>query len=161
MIRNEQLGAGLWVFGRTLDRYATGGYGTPVSTLEQIERAAQVGGMTKLDVNYPFAESDLKPETVREAMERHGLSAAAVSPTIFNSDFPHGSFTSPDPRDRQRTIDIGKRCAELAHEWGASYVKFWTGQDGYDYPFQADYAELWDLSLRGIEEIARSDPQMK
>jgi xylose isomerase len=161
MIRNEQLGAGLWVFGRTMDRYATGGYGAPVSTLEAIERAGRVGGMRNLDVNWPFGEPDLTPEQVFEAMERQGLRASAVSPNVFDGSFPRGSFTSPDPKDRRRTIDIGKRCAEIAHEWGADYVKFWAGQDGYDYPFQADYAELWDLSIRGMEEVARSDPQMK
>jgi xylose isomerase len=161
MIRNEQLGAGLWIFGRTVDRYATGGYGPAVSTLEAIERAGQVGAMTNLDINYPFAEPDLTPEKVYEAMQRQGLRAAAVSPNVFNADFPRGGFTSPDPRDRERAIDIGKKCAEIAHEWAADYVKFWTGQDGYDYPFQADYAELWDLSIRGMEEVAHSDPQMK
>lgn len=161
MITKDQLGAGLWVFGRFLDRYATDAYGPPVSTLEAIDRAGSTGEMGAIDINYPFAEPDLSLEQVAEALKRNGLRPVAVSPATFNGQFKDGSFTSPDPAIRQKTIDIGKRCAEIAHTWGADYVKFWPGQDGYDYPFQADYAQLWDYSLRGLQEVATAYPDMK
>ncbi|MEV0231976.1 hypothetical protein [Nonomuraea sp. NPDC050786] len=35
-------GAGLWHFGQFRDRYATDGYGPPVSTLEAIEAAQRI-----------------------------------------------------------------------------------------------------------------------
>jgi xylose isomerase len=31
----------------------------------------------------------------------------------------------------------------------------WPGQDGFDYPFQSDYGELWAREREGISEIAR------
>src|SRR5438552_6160513 len=161
MIETAQLGAGLWVFGRFIDRYATDGYGPPISTLEAIDRASRVGGMAALDINYPFAEPDLTLKQVQEALKRNGLRVAVISPAIFNGEFRYGSFTNPDPAVRRKTIDIGKRCAEIAHEWGAEYVKFWPGQDGYDDPFQAEYAQLWDYSVEGVREVAESDPTMK
>jgi xylose isomerase len=161
MVSDEQLGAGLWIFGRVLDRYATDAYGPPVSTLQAIDRAGMVGGMKVLDINWPFAEPDLTVQQVGEALKRNGLRAGAVSPAVFNGEFGQGAFTSPDPAVRRKTIDIGKRCAEIAHEWGADYVKYWPGQDGYDYPFQADYQELWDLSLTGIQEVAAAFPDMQ
>ena len=49
-------GAGLWHFASYLDRYATDGYAPPVSTLEQIERAGEVGDLSYVDVPYPFTE---------------------------------------------------------------------------------------------------------
>ena len=33
----------------------------------------------------------------------------------------------------------------MAEELGADYVKFWPGQDGFDYPFQVDYDDLGRL----------------
>jgi len=33
-------------------------------------------------------------------------------------------------------------ATELANELGCDYVKLWFGQDGWDYPFQVDYAEI-------------------
>jgi xylose isomerase len=40
-------------------------------------------------------------------------------------------------------------------------VKFWPGQDGYDYPFQADYADLWKYSVDAVREVAFSAPDMQ
>jgi len=52
---NYEFGAGIWMFQQFVDRYATDAYGPPVSTLEAIERAAAVGDIKVLDINYPFA----------------------------------------------------------------------------------------------------------
>ena len=49
-------GAGLWMFGQFVDRYATDAYGPPVGVLEAIDRAGQVGDIVALDINYPFDE---------------------------------------------------------------------------------------------------------
>ena len=47
-------GAGLWMFGQFVDRYATDAYGPPVGTLAAIERAGRVGELSVVDINYPF-----------------------------------------------------------------------------------------------------------
>ena len=44
-------GAGLWMFGQFVDRYATDAYGPPVGVLEAIDRAGQVGDLVALDIN--------------------------------------------------------------------------------------------------------------
>ncbi len=49
----------------------------------------------------------------------------------------------------------------MARELGAKDVKFWPGQDGYDYPFQADYNALWRYSVEGVREVAASAPEMQ
>ena len=54
-----KFGAGLWMFGQFVDRYATDAYGPEVSTLEAIERAGAVGELEALDVNYPFSHPDI------------------------------------------------------------------------------------------------------
>ena len=54
--QNLRFGAGLWMFGRFVDRYAGDGYGPPVDTLEAIERAGKVGELEVVDINYPFGE---------------------------------------------------------------------------------------------------------
>ena len=47
-----RFGAGLWMFGQFVDRYATDAYGPPVSTLEAIGRAGQVGPLSVVDINF-------------------------------------------------------------------------------------------------------------
>jgi xylose isomerase len=158
---NYEFGAGIWMFQQFVDRYASDAYGPPVSTLEAIEKAAQVGYIKCLDINYPFAGEGVTVEKVRETLQKTGIRAQAITPHIYMREYQKGSFTNPDAAVRRRAIDLGKKAIEVAHELDAKYVKFWPGQDGYDYPFQADYMQLWDYSVAGIREVAQSDPSMQ
>jgi xylose isomerase len=160
MMVNYEFGAGLWMFQQFVDRYATDAYGPPVSTLEAIERAAAVGDIKVLDINYPFAGEDLTIAQVHETLQQTGLRAQAVTPHLYMRDFQLGSFTNPDPAVRSKAVDLGKRAIDVAHQLDAKYVKFWPGQDGFDYPFQVDYRQLWDYSIEGVRAVAQTDPDM-
>ena len=37
-------------------------------------------------------------------------------------------------------------------------MTIWLGQDGFDYNFQLDYAQVWDWEVDGIREVAEHDP---
>jgi xylose isomerase len=150
----------LWLFQQFVDRYATDAYGPPVSTLEAIERAASVGDIKVLDINYPFA-GDASVADVRAALESTGLRAQAITPHLYMREFQMGSFTNPDAALRRKAIDLGKQAIEIAQALGAKYVKFWPGQDGFDYPFQADYSRLWDYSVEGVRAVAESAPDQQ
>jgi xylose isomerase len=158
---NYEFGAGIWMFQQFVDRYATDAYGPPVSTVEAIERAAEVGYISCLDINYPFAGDGVTVEKVKETLQRTGIRAQAITPHIYMREYQMGSFTNPDPAVRRKAIDLGKKAIEVAHALDAKYVKFWPGQDGFDYPFQADYMKLWDYSVEGIREVAQADPAMQ
>lgn len=158
---NYEFGAGLWMFQQFVDRYATDAYGPPVGTLEAIERAAQVGDLKVLDINYPFAGDGVTVQQVKETLERTGLRAGSITPHLYMREFQQGSFTHPDAAVRQRAVDLGHMATEVAHELSARYVKFWPGQDGFDYPFQVNYAQLWDHSVEGVRAVAAADPSMQ
>ena len=156
-----EYGAGIWMFQQFVDRYATDAYGPPVSTIEAIERAAEVGDIKALDINYPFAGDDVTVEQVRETLQQTGLRAHAITPHLYMREFQMGSFTNPDPALRQKAVDLAKQAVEVAQQLGAAYVKFWPGQDGFDYPFQVDYRRLWDYSVEGVRAVAESAPEMQ
>ena len=160
-MHNPEFGAGIWMFQQFVDRYATDAYGPPVSTLEAIERAAAVGDIKVLDINYPFAGDDVTVAQVQDTLQRTGLRAQAITPHLYMREFQQGSFTNPDPAVRRKAIDLGKQAIEIAHQLNAKYVKFWPGQDGFDYPFQVDYRRLWDYSVEGVRAVAQSDPSMQ
>ncbi len=160
-MQTYEFGAGIWMFQQFIDRYATDAYGPPVSTLEAIERAAAVGDIKVLDINYPFAGDEVTVEQVRDALLRTGLRAQAITPHLYMREFRMGSFTNPDAAIRRKAVDLGKRAIEVARALDAKYVKFWPGQDGFDYPFQVDYRRLWDYSVEGIRAVAQTDPAMQ
>jgi len=51
--------------------------------------------------------------------------------------------------------------SEAVRELGASYVKVWPGQDGWDYPFQVNHHDVWKLAKDGMREIASAHPDLK
>jgi xylose isomerase len=156
-----RFGAGIWLFGQFVDRYATDAYGPPVSTLEAIERAGAVGGLEVLDINYPFSDPDITVEEVQRALDAAGLRTWCITPHIYTREFTAGAFTNPDPAVRRRALEICEAGVDAARRLGSGTVKLWPGQDGYDYPFQADYRELWRLELEGVRAVADMDPGVR
>lgn len=156
----QQYGAGLWLFGQFVDRYATDAYGPPVTTVEAIEAAGKVGRLSTLDINFPFAGPDTVAD-VRAALDANGMSAAAITPHIYTQAFQQGSFTNPDAAVRGQAIDLCKQAIEVAGELDAGYVKFWPGQDGHDYPWQVDHSKLWHDELDGIRQVITSAPDQQ
>jgi xylose isomerase len=148
------------MFGRFVDRYATDGYGPEVSITSAIRTAASVGGIESLDLNYPFWGSDVSIGEVRAALEETGVRALAITPEIYTQEFRAGAFTNPDPKVRQRALDLVARGTEVAYELGADYMKIWPGQDGFDYPLQADPRRLWELSVEGMQKVAEPHADM-
>ena len=153
-------GAGLWMFGQFVDRYATDAYGPPVGVLDAIDRAGSVGDLVALDINYPFDEG-VTVDQIRAALERNRLRCHAITPASYGRKFQRGALTNPDPRLRREAIALYQDAVGVARALGAKYVKFWPGQDGYDYPFQADYAALWTHSVAGVREVAAGAPDMQ
>lgn len=160
-VEDIRFGSGIWMFGQMVDRYATDAYGPPVSTLEAIDRAGQVGDLEALDINYPFSDPAISIANVKAALARNHLRAVAITPHLYMREFRMGSFTHPDAAVRQKAIDLGKRAIDVAHQLDAKYVKFWPGQDGFDYPFQVDYMQIWDYAINGVRTVAEADPSMQ
>jgi xylose isomerase len=156
-----RFGSGIWLFGQMVDRYATDAYGPPVSTLEAIDRAGEVGELAVLDINYPFTDPSISIADVKAALARNRLSAIAITPHLYMREFRMGSFTNPDVAVRNKAIELGKRAIEVAHALDAKYVKFWPGQDGFDYPFQVDYMQIWDYAIAGVRAVAEADSSMQ
>ena len=155
----REYGAGIWLFGQFVDRYASDAYGPPVTSVQAIEKAGTVPGMKWLDVNFPFNSPDESVDDVAAALDRTGIRAIAITPHLYMRQFGKGSFTNPDAKVRQQAVDLCKRGVDIAGRLNATYLKFWPGQDGYDYPFQADHARIWDLQLDGVRQVVESAPE--
>ena len=157
---NPRFGAGLWNFASYVDRYATDGYAEPAGTLEQIRRAGEVGDLSVVDLNYPFTEG-VTLDDVKEALAENNLAAIGVTPDIYLRRFSKGAFTNPDPEVRKEAMDLLHEAANVVRELGADYVKLWPGQDGWDYPFQVNHHDVWELAKDGIRELASAHPDLK
>ena len=161
MTQEPRYGAGLWHFAQYVDRYATDGYGPPVTTLEAIDLAGQVGDLSVVDINYPFNPPGLLTSHVAEALKRNQLTAIGITPEIYTREFCRGAFTNPDPAVRARAIELVSEAVGVARELGCDYVKLWPGQDGHDYPFQVDHGQIWSYAVAGLRSLAEAYPDTK
>ncbi|MEY4170708.1 MAG: hypothetical protein RLZ94_1781 [Actinomycetota bacterium] len=160
MTEYPAFGAGLWHFASYVDRYATDGYAPAVSTLEMIDRAAEVEGLSAVDVPYPFTPG-VTVEQVQQALSAHGLSVTGVTPEIYLRRFGKGAFTNPDPGVRREALALMNDAAGIVRALDGQYLKIWPGQDGWDYPFQVNHHDLWALAVDGMRELAAANSDLR
>jgi len=160
MTEYPAFGAGLWHFASYVDRYATDGYAPAVSTLEMIDRAAEVEGLSAVDVPYPFTPG-VTVEQVQQALSTHGLSVTGVTPEIYLRKFGKGAFTNPDPGVRREALALMNDAAGIVRALNGQYLKIWPGQDGWDYPFQVNHHDLWALAVDGMRELAAANSDLR
>src|SRR5688572_25935333 len=136
------------------------GSGRP-STLDLIDRAASVPGLTALDLNFPqhtehVATADLRTRIADRGLSLNGFAMRYGDDPAFRS----GAFTNADPLVRQRAIDLTRRGIDEALVAGGRMLTIWPGQDGVDHPFGADYARLWDWEVEAIRQVADHAPEV-
>ena len=125
---------------------------------QMVRRAATVGGLSELDLNYPDHLAD-DPVTVAAMVRDCGLQVSGLAMRYYSDPaFKLGAFTNPDPAIRRQAIDLTKRGIDAARAMEAPMMTLWLGQDGYDYAFQCDYTALWEAEISGIAEVAAHDP---
>ncbi|KQT52434.1 MULTISPECIES: sugar phosphate isomerase/epimerase family protein [unclassified Aureimonas] len=128
------------------------------SMMQMAERAATAKGLTDLDLNFPDHVSG-DPKVIGQRVGDLGLAINGLAMRYYtNPAFKLGAFTNPDKTVRQEAIDLTKQGIDAARAMGSNLMTIWLGQDGFDYNFQLDYAEAWDLEIAGLRAVAEHDP---
>src|SRR4051794_19619488 len=148
---------GIWAFGPMVTRFVPGGYqpqwrDEPMS--EKVHRA--VGGLGDLiddyEFHYPGELNRDNLDDVRAALDGHGIYCVAGGLHV-DQRFGRGGLTSLDDSVRAEAVRLLLEGADLAGEIGAQMI-IWPGGEGYNYPFQVPYGEVWSRLLDGIAETA-------
>lgn len=151
------ISAGLWVFATSVEKFS---YDAALSVREQIKVAAGVKGLEGLELIAPTHVTTDNVREIKSLLEEVGLRPVSVNPNLWTEDkWRRGAFTSADPKIRREAIDTAKRAIDLGRELGTHRMCLWPGEDGFDYPFQADYGALWDWTLEALREIGEYGPE--
>ena len=130
-----------------------------VTTADLLERAATVDGLNAADLNYPDHFENTSPKELAALLDRLGIGLNGLAMRYYSDpDFRLGALTNPDPARRRKAIDLTRRGLDALAEMGGTLMTFWLGQDGFDYPFQADYERMWDDTIAAVSELAAHDP---
>ena len=125
------------------------------SAVQLLERAASVTGLNEVDFNYPDHVGSGDPAALVGRAAELGLALNGFAMRYYSdSAFKAGAFTHPVPAVRRRAIDLTKRGIDALAACGGSLLTIWLGQDGWDTPFQADYARLWVDEIEALREVA-------
>ena len=126
--------------------------------MQMAARAATAKGLTDVDLNFPDHVQD-DARSVGARIRDLGLSINGLAMRYYtNPAFKRGAFTNPEKSVRREAIDLTKRGVDAARAMGADLLTLWLGQDGFDYNFQLNYADAWDMEVAGIRAVAEHDP---
>jgi xylose isomerase len=154
--------ANINTFNACADRYVLSGYGQRATVEEMIESATKVEGLTGVEVVGLWHVNDENVQEVNRRIKDAGLVVTCVTPDIWaQAKWGRGSFASNDPAIRRAAIQEVKKSMEWAKQMDCEVVDLWFGQDGYDYPLQADFMTAWDRLVEGTIECAEHVPEVK
>jgi xylose isomerase len=148
---------GIWALGPMVTRFVPGGYqpehkGEPMP--QKVRRAVEGLGdlMDDYEFHYPGELSGDNLDAVRDALDGHGI-ATICSGLHVDPRFGKGGLTSLDDGIRAEALRLNREAAELACAVGCDMI-IWPGGEGYNYPFQVPYAEVWARLVDGIADAA-------
>jgi xylose isomerase len=129
------------------------------TVLDLMTSAATVAGLAEVDLNFPDHLEATSPRAVRARLDELGLGLNGFAMRYYSDPaFRRGALAHPDAATRRRAIDLTLRGLDHLAEAGGNLMTLWLGQDGFDYPFQADYGRLWEHTVAALREIAAHNP---
>jgi len=162
MASKPKFSANINTFNACADRYVLDGYGDRRNTDELIKAAQQVEDLTGVELVGKWHVNNDNVEQIRKQVTDAGFEVTCVTPDIWASGkWGWGSFTARDEKVRRDAIREVKNSMEWAKQLNCEVIDLWFGQDGYDYPLQADYHRAWDLLIEGTIECAEHLPEIK
>lgn len=148
--------------GNTCDRFLPTGYKQVRPKAEMIALAASIPGIDGLELVGGWDVTPQNTSEIQATMEEHKLVCVSIIPDLFSRQiWGSGSFCSRDAQVRRAAGDETEQAAEIASRLGCPLLNLWLGQDGYDYPLQADFGQQRAWMVEGIRAVAARWPQLK
>lgn len=130
-----------------------------ITSLDLIERAATVPGLSAVDFNFPDHLEGTAPKDIRSKLDSLGISLNGFAMRYYSDPgFKMGALAHPDAKLRAKALDLTLRGIDGLAEAGGDLMTLWLGQDGFDYPFQVDYLRLWDHVAEALRVVADHNP---
>ena len=138
-------------FGAQRDRFTQ--YHPQRSVAEKVALVAEVDGVTGIELRYPVDFQDVA--LVKRLLEKHKLALSAVNVDIKDATyFRYGALSARSAEARQRAITFLREAMDIAADLGTDLVTTCPLADGYDYPFQVDYASAWGHLIETVRTVA-------
>jgi len=144
-----------------VDRFVSSGYkgkDADIPYEKQCELFAKIGGVGAM--SYLYDENSMHPSDLKRLVNGYGMRVGTIAPDNYlKAKWKHGTFAARNPDIRREIVKLGKDSMDFAAACDAVDIMFWMAHDGYDYPFEDNYALRWGYIVECLQEIAsyRSD----
>lgn len=153
---------GIGTFGSCPDRFCTDGYKNNLSIEETIDKISSLKEVAGVMINYPTSLNENNASNLKKMIDDKGLIVSSCDADIYTqAEFALGSLTSENETVRNKAIDLCKRAMDMAEYMNADTMNLWPGQDGFDYTFQTDYYQQWQLLIDAVNKIGNHNPRIK
>ena len=126
----------------------------PADLGDLIRRAGQVKALDSITLNYPEHFKHYTPAELAARVATTHLKMSAIN-LRYPDSLGAGALTNPDPEKRRYAVQVTCEAADACRQMGANHLVLWLSYDGFDYPFQADYARLWDWEIEGLRQVTQ------
>lgn len=124
----------------------------------QMEILQEIQYVNAIPVTY---ESAVNPKERRAYMAQFGISpGTVVVPTYSDPRIMGGTLANRDAAIRREYTQMAKEAMDFCHEIGGVDVMLWLAHDGFDYPFEDDYAKRYGYLAENLYEIAAHRPDV-
>jgi xylose isomerase len=148
--------------GNTCDRFLSTGYKDQPTKETMIRQASEIPGVTGVELVGTWDITPANADEMGALLAKYGLACVSILPDHFSQKrWGRGAFTSLDPAIRGQALEETMIAAELARKLGCPLVNLWPGQDGYDYPFQADFRQARRWLVDAIRAAAAAFPDLR
>ena len=148
--------------GSCADRYMSGGYSDPYSLDQLFERLASIDNVSGVELVGTWHVQKGNAGYLKGKLDEYRLEPVAIIPDHFGTRiWGKGAFTSPDESVHKAAIQETMSMVQAAKEIGCPLISIWNGQDGYDYPLQANYLEAARRLTEGLAECASNAPDIR
>lgn len=152
--------AGIWFFSPFESRFHDK-YKPDIDLERRLEIAAGLKGygLAGLEAHYPNEVNEENLPIWQAFTRDTGIPLVTVIPLLFyDPQFEWGSLSSPQPTVRKAAIDRAAQAFQLGHEVDAAFSVVWSGIDGYENPFGADFVGLRRRFSDGLAEAMDRAP---
>ncbi len=148
---------GIWMGGPNSTRFMPDGYHNEVVEETMPEKYKRIcdGCADLLDGvegHYPGEINEENIADVKSAIGDKDFYAVALG-TFCEPELAMGAMMNPDSGKRNLAREMTHKGIDVAAELGAKFI-IWPGNDGYNYPNQADYSSIWKWFLEGMFDAA-------
>lgn len=144
------------------DRYMGCGYGREYSIPEMFERVASIEKITGVELVSNWQITPDNAPFIKQQCIDHNLKVISILPDYFSQkQYGKGAFTSTNSKIRQEAIAVTKNMMDIAADLDCHMLTIWNGQDGYDYPFTANYMQEVGWMQEALKECCKYRKDIK